>query len=249
MKRFLLLIIIVAGESLPAMAQADPGLRRAAELLKSVDQLYKSKPLAFTVKFTYSNEQTPEKILDSLLGWIEMDGCNYRYLLDNTETITNAKYRIILFRDDMIMHLSAAGKSGDMTVQDPVSLSLAMLEKVGVTGCQVGIEGWHRTLLFSFREMALYKQVGITIDTVANRITAMQYIVRTTTLMAPGEDQQLPEGYGEYAIVKAVFCDYRQIIPSSDRFNEHSFFFKEGNTFKPVADYSDYKIFVATPNL
>ncbi|HJT73706.1 MAG TPA: hypothetical protein VJ720_06800 [Chitinophaga sp.] len=246
MKRLLILIIIVLKGILPVTAQEGNGMERAALLLKKAEQSYRSKPLAFTVKFTYSNEHTPGNILDSLSGSVEMDGSRYWYLLDSTETISNGKYNIILFREDRQMLISPV-KADSMAGQNPVAYSSALLQKAGATGCQVSAEGRQKVLQVSFSEASEFKTVSIYIDTVVNRITAMRYVVKTTSLMDPGGEPEQLEGYEEYAIVKALYYDYREIKPGSERFNERRFFIKEGEEYTPAADYKEYRILFTTP--
>lgn len=246
MKQLLILIIILLRGLLPVMAQAGNGMERAALLLKKAEQSYRSKPLAFTVKFTYSNEHTPGNILDSLSGSVEMDGSKYWYLLDSTETISNGKYNIILFREDKQMLISPV-RADSMAGQNPVAYSAALLLKAGATGCQISAEGRQKVLQVSFPEASEFKAVSIYIDTVVNRITTMRYLVKTTSLMDPGGDPQQLDGYEEYAIVKAVYYDYRETKSDSERFNERRFFVQEGEDYTPAADYKDYRILFTTP--
>jgi hypothetical protein len=241
MKR-LLLFITVFILTVPVMAQLD----NATRILKNIQLAYTAHPLMFDVKYIYSNEHTPDKILDSLKGRIEMNGNDYRYQLDSTETIHNSKYNIILFKEDKIMYLT--GASAQVAAQDPLQSVQTILEKSGVTSCTISNEKGKTTIRFDFAAGGACKQMKIIADTVKQRLYAMQYIIKTTLLKDAQDDTEM-EGYEEYALVSTTFSNYHDLLPDSSRFDEKVFFYKEDTAFKVMPAYEEYKIFVATPNL
>jgi hypothetical protein len=126
-----------------------------------------------------------------------------------------------------------------------------ILKQSGATSCTISKNGKNTIIRVGFAQDGPCKQMEMTIDTVAHRMLSMQYIVKTAMLTETPDanDKAAAEGYDEYAIVKASFFNYHPIQPDSSRFDDATFFYKEGNEFKPTAAYSNYKIFVATPNL
>jgi len=234
---------------MPAIAQEVSQLNKVTEQMKLLRESYDTRPVSFDLRYVYSNEHTPADILDSLSGNIIMDSTNYRCILDNTETISNGKYNIILFKEDQVMYLSK-GTATNAT-QDPLQTIQTVLEKSGASGCTITNNKRNKVIHIDFVPGGACKQIEMVIDTVARRLLSMEYIVRTSQLMeipgATGSEQ--PEGYEEFARVRADFYNYRFLLPDKSRFDERTFFYKEGDTFKTTAAYSSYKIFIATPNL
>lgn len=234
---------------LQTTAQTIPDFEKVTGMLKSLRQGYNNGPFSFELKYVYANEHTPEKILDSLKGKIETDGNNYHSVLDNTESIHNAKYNIVLFKEDNIMYLSAGTTAA--TSIDPLSQMETILNQSGATSCTISKAGKNTIIRIGFAADGPCKQMEMTIDTVAHRMLSMQYIIKTALLTETPDatDKAVAAGYDEYAIVKASFFNYHPVQPDSSKFDDATFFYKEGTEFKPTPAYSNYKIFVATPNL
>ncbi|SFE91052.1 hypothetical protein SAMN05518672_11217 [Chitinophaga sp. CF118] len=231
-----------------AGAQAIPELERATGILKSLREGYTKELFAFDLKYIYANEHTPGKVLDSLKGSIETDGINYHCLMDNTETIHNDKYNIVLFKEDNLMYV-ASGANAANTV-DPLLQMESILKQSGATSCSINKSGRNSIIRIGFAEGGPCKRMEMTVDTVGHRLLSMQYVVKTALLTeTPEEDNATKEGYDEYAIVRAIFYNYHSLQVDSSRFDDKIFFYKEGTEFKTTAAYSNYKIFVATPNL
>ena len=234
----------------PLMAQQEvPGLKEAGTVLEMLGTEYKIHPVSFGVTYTYSNEHTPDELLDSVKGKIEMNGDNYRCLLDSTETIHNDKYSIVLFKEDKLMYLSGPGPAS--VNENPLSLMQSMLEKAGATACKISSVKSYKIIHIDFSAEAACKQIEMTIDTVSKRLLSMQYLIKTELLTGTdGETaKNAAKGYDAFALVRVSFYNYQYIQPGSNRFDDRSFFYKEATEFKTTPAYSDYKIFVGTPNL
>lgn len=247
MKRIILLwMAILTGSHI--MAQSGKELELAMEAMKKIQASLLGKPVSFDVKYIYTNEHTPGEVLDSVNGRIEMTGSNYRCVMENTETVRNERYNIVLFNDDQIIYLSKGVTQG--TATDPLLLMQSVLKEAGAKSCQMSSKGKYKTIRIDFAPDAPCKQIEITLDTVTQRLSAMQYIVKTSQLTeAPGTDAATPPGYEEYALVRASFYNYSGVIADSARFDERSFFYKEGDVFKAADAYKNYKIFIGSPNL
>ncbi|WPV63872.1 hypothetical protein [Chitinophaga sp. LS1] len=244
MRYFLTLIISIAA-ALSVQAQDTAAIAKAINIFRRVQAKSQQQPVSFEVNYTYSNESTPGTLLDSLKGKIEISGENYRSTLDNTETIRNAKYSIVLFKEDKLMYLAANSKSASPA--DPLETLNTLLK--GATNSTFRTEKRNTIINVSFPAGGNCKQLSITIDTVSQRLISMQYILKTTLLMGDEMKNEVPEGYEEYAQVKASFYNYKDIPVNSSRFDEKAFFYKDGDAFKVTPEYEDYNIFVGTPGL
>ncbi|OMP76701.1 hypothetical protein [[Flexibacter] sp. ATCC 35208] len=244
MRYFLTLIISIAA-ALSVQAQDTVAIAKAINIFRRVQAKSQQQPVSFEVNYTYSNESTPGTLLDSLKGKIEISGENYRSTLDNTETIRNAKYSIVLFKEDKLMYLAANSKSASPA--DPLETLNTLLK--GATNSTFRTEKRNTIINVSFPAGGNCKQLSITIDTVSQRLLSMQYILKTTLLMGEEMKNEVPEGYEEYAQVKASFYNYKDIPVNSSRFDEKAFFYKDGDAFKVTPEYEDYNIFVGTPGL
>jgi len=244
MRYFLTLIISIAA-AVSVQAQDTAAIAKAINIFRRVQVKSQQQPVSFEVNYTYSNESTPGTLLDSLKGKIEISGENYRSTLDNTETIRNAKYSIVLFKEDKLMYLAANSKSASPA--DPLETLNTLLK--GATNSTFRTEKRNTIINVSFPAGGNCKQLSITIDTVSQRLISMQYILKTTLLMGEEMKNEVPEGYEEYAQVKASFYNYKDIPVNSSRFDEKAFFYKDGDAFKVTPEYEDYNIFVGTPGL
>lgn len=235
---------MTAGERVAAQSGQD--LEQVMQVMKELHAYYNAKPVSFNMYYTYSNEHTPGKILDSLQGKMELAGIPYHYMMGNTETIHNAKYTVILFKEDKLMYVTRSDSAASPA--DPLLPVKGSLEKTGIAHCKITRTGSNKTVQISFREGAPYRQMELTLDTISGHLLSMQYIVRTTMLM-DAQDAKPEAGYDEYAVVRAVLSDYKPLPADNSRFDEKNFFSREGNELIVTPAYKGYKIFVGSPNL
>lgn len=243
--RYILSLIISIAATLSVQAQDTVAIAKAISIFRRVQAKSQQQPVSFEVNYTYSNESTPETLLDSLKGKIEINGENYRSTLDSTETIRNAKYSIVLFKEDKLMYLAVNSKPTNPA--DPLETLNTLMK--GAANSTFSYQKRNTTINVSFPAGGNCKQLSIVIDTVSQRLVSMQYVLKTTLLMGDEMKNELPEGYEEYAQVKASFYNYKDIPVNSSRFDEKAFFYKDGDTFKVTPEYEDYNIFVGTPGL
>lgn len=243
--RSLTTLIIALFAVLSVQAQDSVAIAKAVNIFRRVQAKSQQSPVSFEVNYTYSNESTPATLLDSLKGTIEISGENYRSTLDSTETIRNSKYSIVLFKEDKLMYLAANNKPASPA--DPLETLNTLLK--GATNSTFKTEKRNTIINVSFPAGGNCKQLSIVIDTVSQRLISMQYILKTTLLMGEEMKNEVPEGYEEYAQVKASFYNYKDIPVNNSRFDEKAFFYKEGDAFKVTPEYENYSIFVGTPGL
>jgi hypothetical protein len=224
-------------------AQSGPEFDKAAAEMEKLMQWYKASPVSFDIRYTYTNEHTPGKVLDSVKGWVEMNGDRFRSKLDSTETIHNGKYNIVLFGEDKMMYLSADSSAA----VDPVKQFQKMLTSAGATGCTLTHDHQFEIVRVNYSDNSACRYAEFTIDTVKKNLTMVKYLVKTAALMDGSKDA--PDGYEPYALVCASMYNYKPLANAAARFDERSFFYKEGGAFKVTPAYSDYKIFVGSPKL
>jgi len=231
------------------VAQAPAVLDQVMAEMKKIQAFYNTQDLSFGIKYTYANEHEPGKVLDSLSGEVEMAGASYRYSLDNMETIRNERYSIILFKEDKVMYLAKPGKNE--SAANPMELMKAALERTGINSCEILRNGHFKTIRILFGENTPYRKMELTIDTLSGYLLTMQYIVKTAMLMDKSDENDSTQitGYDEYAIVSTRFEHYRKMPADRSRFDEHTFFYREGEVLKTTKAYQDYSLFVGTPNL
>lgn len=243
--RYIHLLIIMLANTLFAHAQDTVAVAKAVNIFRRVQAKSRQQPVSFDLNYTYANESTPGVILDSLKGKIEISGENFRSIIDSTETICNATYNIVLFKEDKIMYLAKNSKSASPA--DPLETLNTLLK--GATNSSFKTEKQNTIINVAFPAGSNCRQLLIVIDTVSLRLVSMQYILKTTLLMGEEMNNEVPDGYEDYAMVKATFYNYKGIPLSSSRFDEKAFFYKDGDAFKVTPAYEDYSIFVGTPGL
>lgn len=207
-------------------------------------------PVSFDIVYRYSNEHTPAQVLDSAKGRVEMAGKNYRCVLENTETVRNERYCIILYNEDKLMYLAKSPE--DSTTEDPLAMMRSLLKKDDVAKpvSHLVRTGKLKTVQLDFPAGSVCKQISMTVDTLSNQLVAMHYIIKTSQLteMPSAAEGNMPE-YEEYALVSATFYNYRIGNIDNSKFDERTYFYKEGNEFKATEAFSQFKLFLGSPYL
>lgn len=216
--------------------------------MKTLQGVYQQKALSFDIRYTYASELYPEQVLDSLSGHADIAGSSYYYQMANTEMTANDKYVVTLFKEDKIMYLS---KPVALNAADPLEQMRASIRTAGVTRCSVTEKGTLKSISVGFKEGGPYKELQMNFDKSSGYLISMRYVLKTTMLMETtgGANAEVPEGYGEYAIVQSYYEHYKQLSGKEKAFDSSQFFYKEGDEFKPTAAYSEYKVFVGSPDL
>jgi len=228
-------------------AQEAKDTTKLFETIKQLQDLYKQKAVSFDIRYTYTSEHNPEKELDSLIGHMDLSGNNYHYLLSETEMTANERYVITLFAEDKIMYLSKPFSGGAV---DPMTQMWAAMKTAGLTSCIFSETVRTRSLSIDFKAGGPYKKMELVFDKKSGYLNEMKYVLRTEMLMSSGEGiENIVAEYGEYAIVKCKYSNYKALVPDADMFDERKFFYKDGETFMPTARYNEYKVFQGSPGL
>lgn len=231
----------------PVKAQAANDTATLFTEIRQLQDVYKS-PLSFDIKYTYASERRPDTILDVLYGKMEISGNSYHYWLDSVETLVNNNYNITLFKTDKVMYLA---KPAAVNTVDPVQQLRTVLAKAGFSSCSIQQQGTQKIVRIDFPAGGAYRRIEMSIDKKTGYVMYMRYIMKTELLMESnaGASEATNAEYGEYAVVQTTFENYKPLTANYIRFDESSFFYKEGREFKATAPYHEYKIFTGSPNL
>jgi hypothetical protein len=244
---FLIAGICIGWLSAKSYAQESIDTTRLFAEFKKMRTVYQAKGLSFDIRYTYASEKQPDQILDSLNAHIDMLEDKVHYQIDSTETISNGRYNIALFKEDKIMYLS---KGTTLSTVDPIQQIRSIIGDGAITGCTINDEGKLRSIRLQFGENGACREMLMTIDNTTGYMVMMRYIVKTELLLdGKGADSDIEALYGRYAIVNSVYNQYKPFAPESRFFDEGRFFYKEGDEFKPTALFSEYKIFAGSPGL
>lgn len=244
----LVFIGFLLSQSAAAQEQSDT-TRMYAEIRK-MQSAYKDKPLSFDIRYTYTSEQHPETVLDSLNGHMDISGRNYHYSLSSTEMTANEQYIVTLFKEEGLMYLA---KAPEVNPVDPIEQMRAAIQRVGIGSCSVTETATVRTMRVGFKPGMPYKEFRMDFDKKTNVLTEMQYVLKTEMLMesmgGAEDNASVIKQYGEYAVVRCYFTDYKILTQPTGIFDNSKFFYKEGSEFKAKAPYDAYQVFVGSPNL
>jgi hypothetical protein len=227
-------------------AQEKNDTARLFATMKELQQMYKQKAISFDIRYTYASELHPGVELDSLAGHMDVSGKNYHYLLSGTEMTANERYVVTLFKEEKIIYLS---KPLSAPV-DPVQQMWLSMQTIGVTSCSFPETATVKAINIGFKAGSPYKEMQMDFDKKTGYLMEMRYVLKTEMLMASGEGaEDAAAEYGEYAVVRCTYANYKTLSPRPDMFDERKFFYKDGNEYKSTGAYSEYKVFVGAPNL
>jgi hypothetical protein len=247
LKVLLIASICIGWMSVKSVAQESMDTTRLFAEFKKMKAVYEGKGLSFDIRYTYASEKQPDLTLDSLNAHIDMAGNKVHYQVDSTETISNGRYNIALFKEDKIMYLS---KGTPVSTSDPIQQVRAIIGDSAITSCAIKDEGKLKVIRLTFGEHSPCREMSMTVDNNTGYLVVMRYIVKTELLLdGKGADSNIEAVYGQYAIVNSTYHRYKLFTPDNNFFDESRFFYKEGNEFHPTAAFSEYKIFVGSPGL
>ncbi|SIT29741.1 hypothetical protein SAMN05421788_10919 [Filimonas lacunae] len=247
-KNTCLVFILLMLAPLLLCAQQAKGTGEVLGLLDKIKEKYMQlHQVSVDMRYYYSNENTVGQYIDSLSGWLVMNGDEYLLKMQNVETMVNKRYNVTLFYEDQLMYLSHPVVARSYS---PAAALDTLFQHSDGVQCQVQYNGNRAEAEVRFPEGGNYKAMKFVIDT-ANGYMLQSKVVLKTTLLTQGaeEAELLKQGYDRYAVVDVYFNNYRKEQLSDDFFSESRFFTRKDKEFQVTDKYSNYKIFVATPNL
>jgi hypothetical protein len=243
-RNLLLLLFISHG----VMALAQPGEKeKVIAELKQVSAKYKTAGfLSFEIMYRYADEKAPGRYLDSLKGSFKLNGDQYWYGMDETESIGNKEYMMMLFKEDKIMYLSKAASS--VMSGNPVALIDSFILRNTDINCRFEEGKKQNRIILDFAGDGKYKRIEYRVDAGTHFLTGITCVVKSSELYDQSVRPAI-DGGAEYALIEISFSGYQQKAFDESLFNMAKYFKKEGDEYITLPPYDSYKIFLGSPNL
>lgn len=201
----------------------------------------------FSVKYTYSDEQKPSKIIDSLSGNYKISGNDYWCLLDSTETLKADSVVIVLFRRDKMMYVSKIAGQAGFDPAEQVKIFLATYKNIQF---HIDTTGNFYELSVDFPPGMDYKNIYLQVDRSSGYLVQSVYILRTKLLVDnPGNEINTNGEYSEYARVQADYVYNTKSDTPDFLFNENRYIKREGGKIMTTKAFKDYQLFFGNKNL
>jgi len=220
-------------------------------LLKGVRTAYDSSHnLSFNVSYIQTPENAPDNIMDSLTGYVQIDSGKFHWSIGNTEVVTNSGQTIMLFKDDKVMYITNTLDPDSDLNPDPLERLNKFLLTLGGIQCTTNSQDDTTSITIQFPEGVGYKSVTITIDNNTQLIRKTVFILKGSNLQGSTPDWNQKEvNQNENYHIEANYSNYNSEAVSDSVFDKTNYFIKTTTGFAPTAAYSDYKIFIGSPNL
>lgn len=254
--RMSLMIIFFIGCLQVAQAQYDKKQEAWAAIQKLADVYARASRLSFDVTYRYAAEEAPRTWLDSLNGSFKLNGHQYWYDVNNTESICTGDYMVLLFKEDQVMYLAkpsdaslnASGAIPATVVPGAATQFESVLKNDTTIRCSIKEINDQKRITIEFTNPTTYKKIEYYINNKTGYLEKMINVVRSDQLY-DASVQHLVDSEQSYAIIEAVYANYRPGNVDDNLFDVNRYFKKEGNDYITVAPYDTYKIFLGTPNL
>ena len=229
-------------------AQERPDEEVKSALRKLATGYQRATNLGFDVLYRYAAESEPSVYRDSLSGHFKLQGNRYWCELDNTESVGTPDFNIMLFKDDKLMYLSRRAPSA----ANPLN-QLAMVDSFLLAGkknmvCSMMHTRDQDIATIEFTEPVVYKRITWYIDKKSGFLQKMVSVVQAGQLYDAQVRSQI-EDPATWAIVEAVYSNYRQQPFDETLFDSSRYFKKVANGYVTVAPYEDYTIFLGSVGL
>ncbi|WP_143159872.1 hypothetical protein [Chitinophaga jiangningensis] len=224
---------------------AQQDIDEAGKVLARVKQTYDTASISFHLKYTYADADQPNTVTDSLEGDARLHGNNCFMTLGNIIFFRNQTYNISVFKEDKLMML---GRPSTLSrqMQLPSDQISAALHQAGVTTCRLLRHQKQTTIIFDYPPDSPCLQMQISIDEATYLIREVITKIRNPLTQ---ENQVTTPPSGQNIMVKTLFTAVKMEHPDNSFFDEKQFFTREANVIKPAADYADYQVFLASPNI
>lgn len=243
-----LLMLMCAGLGfLNVYAQENSQLDGAISALNNIRKNYtEANSLSFEMMYRYSSENEPLNILDSLAGHVQVQKNKYHSLIDSTETISNDKYAVILFRDEKIMYLTKPS-SVMKGIDSYAMLDSSLRQMPGITA-SISNDKQTTTIEFLLPGGGAYKKIVFVADSKSMLFRKIIYVMKADMAEPPGTPDEM-KAKDEYAVVETDFFNYSTEKIDDAVFDEKKYFIKNKTDYSATEMYKEYKIFIGSPNL
>lgn len=248
MRKLLVLVFLSASVCISLRAQQTATIASVANLLRQMETAYDTaRSLSFKVAYTYTDENDPGQILDSLYGQMQISNNRYHWNISTTEVIADSQYAVMLFKDDKLMYITKPLQK-EMRLDPLARLDSALFLIKGLQ-CSINTQKDITIVNLDFPDSSLYRKISLTIDKKTGFITKTEFIVKAEALKQYGQFDENLKHDDSYAHIEANYSDYSTAIIDDSVFNENSYFQRNGKNFTTVSPFTDYKIFIGSPNL
>jgi hypothetical protein len=204
--------------------------------------------LSFDVKYTYALDSDPTAIIDSSFGSFKISGKFYWGMSDSTEYMQNSSYSVVLFRGDKLMRVS-----NPATVYPEVANFSSIDSLIGKNNyiTNLSTSGPNRVIDMTVYDLNYhFKSMQISYDSVTNFVKSISYTIREDFYDYPDKYSRPTDGNeSDYVIIKATYSNYSTSAFSTTIFNSSNYFILSENSYVPQPPFSDYEVFIASPNL
>jgi hypothetical protein len=155
----------------------------------------------------------------------------------------------MLFKDDKLMYLTKSG-SKDLN-PDPLAQFDSALFQIKNLACTIDSKKDETVLTILFPHESVYKEIRMIINKGTGFITTTRFILRASALNQ-GNDFVRDESLkldDSYISIEATYFNYSTVTIDDSVFNRDKYFQRTGTNYSPIAPYTDYKIFIGSPNL
>lgn len=215
--------------------------------IRKVSDHYKSIPsLSFDMHYYYSAETAPSSYLDSLKGSLKVQGNDCWYSIDSTESISSGGYTILLFKEDKIMYLTQADSAS--RYGNPVALMDSILLNNKEITCQLNESKTETVVSLELPPGGNSKRVEYHINKKTGFIDMVRNVVKSNQLYDASVRDRV-SGNDSYVCVDVFYKQYRKAAFDPVLFDRSRYFKREGQEYVAIAPYTEYKIFLGTPQL
>lgn len=227
----------------PALAQNQSGSSAIGEINK-LATTYKGLPyLSFNLNYYYSQQETPDKYIDSLKGSVKLHGNQCWYSLDSTEAVTTDEFAIALFKEDKIMYISKSPVSNQIT--NPITMLDSLQSKSKDISFSVREIADKKIVFIDFNEGMVFKKIEYYIDNKTGLLSKVKMLVRSNQLYDPSLKGLINDN-NSYSNIDVFYTNYNKSPIDDQVFNTSRYFKRNGKEFLPIAPYDSFKIFVGS---
>lgn len=190
---------------------------------------------SFSIKYQYSREAAPGRILDTLSFEYRIKGNRYYCKLDQIELMQNDSVQLSVYNNEKLIVLSNTSIREDM---DNIVMShwdsafvAEYIDSVAVIG-----KSNNRTIQFHFTPSAKYSSCSITYNSKTGQPDKVSYVERATQSMEEGQPR--PNGI----IITMLFSKVNKSTFSESVFDEKKYVQMRGDQWELSSSYKNYKM-------
>ncbi|MBC9913357.1 hypothetical protein [Chitinophaga varians] len=208
-------------------------------------KMYADKQYALDIRYAFAASSEPKRLLDSVIGRLEVVDKSFRYELGNTLSMANGRYNVVLQSAMKKMYVSRP-VAGDQ----PMKMIQAGFPQVAVKSWSARQKGNQRVFHADFITGFPFVSVDVEKDMATGYLTALRYLIPADQLKRFGIDTgETKEDFGDYAIVYVTYVQDKKYKPDMTVFDEQGYFHKTETTLAPAPAFSGYQVFKASPDL